>query len=470
MTMASDAELYRTLLRTDLLTFIGRTYATVDGRTQFLPNFHIELIADRLMAAYRREIKRLIITLPPRSLKSISASIAFPAWALGQDPKLRIICASYAQEFSGDLARKCRKVMLSPWYRGAFPQGALNPNKLAEEEFETIAGGSRLSTSLGGSLTGRGGNFIIIDDPIKALDAQSKANRERVKDWYDSTLYSRLDSKDDDVIILVMQRVHVDDLVAHVQEKEDWELIELPAIAVCDERFELLKPLGNVRYLGRKAGEVLHPAQESRKAIEASRATLGTVLFSAQYQQNPIPPEGNLIKRSWLRDYEGDIEPERIVQSWDVAATSNVNSDWSVCTTWLVKNRKYYLQDVLRGRWEFPDLKRKVVAHARSQRAKVVLIENAHVGIGLIQQLKSEGGVHIIPVQADAAKVVRMATQSAIIEAGSVFLPKRAAWRDAYIAELSAFPGGRNDDQVDSTSQFLNWIEGHGRKRAGILF
>ena len=207
--MPSDAELYRSFLRTDLLTFIGRTYATVDGRTQFLPNWHVELIADRLMAAYRREIKRLIITLPPRSLKSISASIAFPAWALGQDPKLRIICASYAQEFSGDLARKCRKVMLSPWYRGAFPDSALNPNKLAEEEFETIAGGSRLSTSLGGSLTGRGGNFIIIDDPIKALDAQSKANRERVKDWYDSTLYSRLDSKDDDVIILVMQRVHV---------------------------------------------------------------------------------------------------------------------------------------------------------------------------------------------------------------------------------------------------------------------
>ncbi|CAA2142219.1 phage terminase large subunit [Hyphomicrobium sp. ghe19] len=470
MAAPSKSEIFNAVLRQDLASFIARAFATVDGSQPFAANWHIDLIADRLMRAYRREIKRLIITLPPRNLKSISASIAFPAWALGKNPALRFICASYSQELSGKLARDCRTVMSAPWYRRALAAGGLNPHKQAEGEFETLAGGYRLSTSVGGTLTGRGGNFIIIDDPIKPQDVQSEPRRQSVKQWYDSTLYSRLDNKKDDVIILIMQRVHVDDLVAHVMEKEPWEHLRLPAIAEEDESYVLL----DGRKVGRREGEPLHPEREPLKVLRQLRASMSSYQFSAQYQQAPVPAEGNLLKWRWFQRYES-LPPrggnDRIVQSWDLATTSGETSNWSVCTTWLIQKGKYYLQDVLRMRMEFPDLKRKAVSHARALRANVVLLEEAGIGIGLIQQLRSEGnGIRWIGMRPEGSKVDRVAAQSAIIEAGAVFIPRHAPWLDDFRNELLAFPNGRNDDQVDSLSQLLNWAETRSLKRVGSLF
>lgn len=470
MAAQNKEEVFNAILRQDLTAFIAKTFATVDGSQPFSPNWHVELIADRLMRAYRREIKRLIITLPPRNLKSISASVAFPAWALGKNPSLRFICVSYAQDLSAKLARDCRTVMSASWYRRAFPFGGLNPHKLAEGEFETAAGGNRLSTSVGGTLTGRGGNFIIIDDPIKPQDVHSELRRQSVKEWYNSTLYSRLDNKKDDVIILIMQRVHVDDLVAHVLEKEHWEHLRLPAIAEEDESYVL----SNGRKVGRRAGEPLHREREPLKVLKQLRASMSSYQFSAQYQQAPVPAEGNLIKWSWFATYES-LPPQgsndKIVQSWDLATTSGDSSDWSVCTTWLIKDKKYYLQDVLRARMEFPDLKRKVVSYARAYGANVVLLEEAGIGIGLLQQLRSErSGLHLIGIRPEGSKTDRAAAQSAVIEAGSVLMPKKASWLVDFRTELLAFPMGKHDDQVDSMSQLLNWAETRSRKRVGNLF
>jgi predicted phage terminase large subunit-like protein len=468
MLARTDPQTLNALLRQDLTSFIMKTFATLDGAQSFRPNWHIDLIADHLMRAYRREIKRLIITLPPRSLKSICASVAFPAWTLGRNPQLRLICASYSQDLSAKLARDCRTVMTTPWYRRAFPAASLNPDKLAETEFETLAGGYRLSTSVGGTLTGRGGNFIIIDDPIKPQDAQSEPRRQAVKQWYDSTLYSRLDNKKDDVIILIMQRVHVDDLVAHVQEKEDWEVLRLPAIAESDERHVL----SDGRKVGRRSGTALHPSHEPLEVLDKIRRSMSSFLFSAQYQQAPVPAGGHLIKWSWFRTYEQlpDLSPYgQIVQSWDIAATLSDGSDWSVCTTWLLKDKAYYLIDVLRKRLEFPALRRAVLDQAHAYGAKIVLIEAAGVGIGLIQQIKAERKVHVIAVQPEGSKVDRMAAQSAIIEAGNVLVPRSAAWLDAFKTEMLSFPIGKHDDQVDSTSQMLTWGETR-RFRRVMLF
>lgn len=464
----NDVALFDAGLRQDLHAFIRKTFNTVDSGQTFLPNWHIKVIAFFLELAYRREIKRLIITLPPRSLKSICASVAFPAWAMGKDPTLRFICASYGQDLAGKHARDCRRVMESPWYLRAFPETELNPEKRSEIEFETTAGGFRLSTSVGGTVTGRGGNFIIIDDPIKPQDAYSESLRLKVKEWYDHTLYSRLDNRKDDVIVLIMQRVHVDDLVAHVKQKEDWVHLCLPARAEEDQWFDL--PRGRV---GRNNGEPLHADRVSLEDLERIEKSMTSFVFAAQYQQAPVARDGNWIKRAWLPSY--DALPSRragqkIVQSWDVAMSLGEEAAWSVCTTWLVDDKRYYLVDVLRERLEIPDLQREVVLQSQHHKPGAILIEDAGIGTGLIQNLRRQGGSHIIPVKPKGCKEERLAAQLTTFEAKDVLIPTCAAWRDDFMMELLAFPNGKYTDQVDSTTQFLNWIDGRGRPRVGVLF
>jgi hypothetical protein len=351
-------------LRQDLYSFIIKTFGTVGGSQAFLPNWHIKLIADRLTRVYSGEIKRLIICLPPRNLKSISASVAFPAWYLGKKPGARFICASYGNDLSGKLARDCRTVMSSPWYLRTFDT-RLNPDKSAEAEFETTEGGYRLSASVGGALTGRGASIIIIDDPIKPKEAQSDPRRDGVNEWFDSTVLSRLDSKKNDAIVIIMQRVHVDDLVSHVLDKGDWDVLVLPAIAAANEAFVLL----NGETVGRKAGEALHAAREPIKILNETRRAMGSFVFNTQYLQAPVAPGGNMIKRKWFRHY--DTPPvrmlgDRIIISWDVAITSSDRSDWSVATIWHQHGMQFYLLDVIRKRLEFPDLKRAVIDTANN--------------------------------------------------------------------------------------------------------
>ena len=181
------------------------------------------------------EIKRLIILVPPRSLKSICASVALPAWLLGSDPTRRIICVSYSADLAAKHARDCRAVMTAPWYQAVFPSTRLDPAKSAETEFMTTQRGFRLATSTGGTLTGRGGNIIIIDDPLKPADAHSDARRLDLQQWFSNTLLSRLDDKVNGAIVLVMQRLHIDDLAGYLMEQEGWEVLSLPAIAEVEQ-------------------------------------------------------------------------------------------------------------------------------------------------------------------------------------------------------------------------------------------
>lgn len=454
-------------MRKDLLAFIIRTFATLDDFEKFRPNWHIELIADRLQQTFERKIKRLVINVPPRSLKSICGSVAFPAWALGQDPKLKFICTSHGQDLTGKHARDFRTVMEASWYQRLFPHSQLKADKRAEEEFVTRAGGGRYSTSIGGPLTGRGGNFIIIDDPIKSQDVHSSVRRASNNGWIDETALSRLNDKKSDVIILIMQRVHVDDMTAYVMEKGGWEVLRLPAIAERDESFRL----SNGQSVGRKAGEALQADHEPLHVLADARRQMGEMAFSAQFQQAPVPLEGNLLKADWFERYDRQPDigtSDQVVQSWDVATTSNGNSDWSVCTTWLIKNKKYYLLHVSRERLTFPALKRKILRLAEYHQAKTVLIEDAGIATTMVQLLKSEG-VRVIGCRPEGCKITRMEGQSVLIESGRVLIPKTAPWLAAYLAELLSFPAGRHDDQVDSTSQFLVWAN-RPRRRAGVLW
>ena len=208
--------------RDDFYSFVQASLPVVSPGASFSPNWHIEAMAFALSRVLNGEIKRLIITVPPRSLKSICASVAFPAYVLGHDPTRRIICVSYARGLARKHANDCRALMRSPLYRRLFPKTGISGAKDTELEFATTLGGNRLATSVGGTLTGRGGNIIVIDDPMKPQDAHSEAARESTKQWYSNTLLSRLDDKTKDAIVVVMQRLHLDDLVGHLLEQEGW--------------------------------------------------------------------------------------------------------------------------------------------------------------------------------------------------------------------------------------------------------
>src|SRR5947208_5678981 len=251
---------YKEILRLDLGYFAELCFCEFNPQAAFLPNWHIEVIAAKLAAVRARRIRRLIINLPPRHLKSLLASIAFPAWCLGHDPSAQILCVSYAQDLADKLARDCRGIMMSPWYQRIFPT-RLAPHRQAVQEFITTRQGYRLATSTGGVLTGRGADIILTDDPLKPEEAVSDAQRQFANEWYDHTLYSRQNDKQHGAIVVIMQRLHEDDLVGHVLGQEPWEILSFPAIAEEDEEHRIETILGPRRFT-RRLGEALHPDRE----------------------------------------------------------------------------------------------------------------------------------------------------------------------------------------------------------------
>jgi predicted phage terminase large subunit-like protein len=441
--------------------FVRKCFVTIFPGTPYLPNGPIDAVVHQLRLVDEGTTARLLINQPPRSGKSMCVSVAYTAWLLGHDPTLRILVVSYSSEFAAELHRQFRMVIDAPWYRALFP--AMRPARDTGNELVTTSGGSRYATSIGGVLTGRGADLIIIDDPLKAEEALSEAARKRVIDWYGGTLVSRLNDKENGPIIVVMQRLHEDDLAGHLLRQGNWRHLELPAIAVEDS----IIPVGHGKVIKRRCGDLLHPERESKGTLDRIKIEMGSLKFSAQYQQRPVPAEGNLIRRDWSRFHDRLPErraADRVVQSWDIAAMTGEANDYSVCTTWLMVESDYYLVNVFRDRLCYPDLRRRVAAIAARYEADTILIENAGPGMSLLQDLWRDpppGLPFPIGQKPEGSKVDRMVAQSAKIEAGHVHLPKEADWLDAFLLELLAFPRGRHDDQVDSVSQFLKWAAAH---------
>jgi len=449
---------YRLLLRRDFHTFAERCFKQLNPQTDFVSNWHTEVIAAKLEECRLGKIRRLIINLPPRHLKSHFASVAFPAWYLGQNPAAQILCVSYAQDLSDKMARECRSIMSSPWYRSLFPT-LLSSQKHSVQEFVTTNQGYRMGTSVEGVLTGRGADIIIIDDPLKPDQALSEAQRRAVNNWYDNSLYTRLNNKSTGCIILIMQRLHEDDLVGHVLAQEEWQVVRFPAIAEENEE-HLIETFFGRRRFRRLAGEVLHPEREPREVLDRIRQTIGEYNFAGQYQQNPAPLGGGLVKRQWFNFYDQPPEKfEQVIQSWDTGNKPSELSDYSVCTTWGLRDRRIYLLHVLRKRLEYPELKRRVREQAEAFHAGVVLIEDKASGTQLIQELVHDGMHNIKRYVPEGDKIMRLHAQTATIENGFIYLPKEAPWLDQYLNELTAFPNGKYDDQADSTSQALGWIK-----------
>ena len=294
----NEQAVLRAALRQDFGTFIPAAFLTVAPAKKYFPNWHIDAVAYRLTSVYRGKIRRLIINQPPRSLKSICSSVAFVAWWIGHNPGMRFACVSYSNEVAATFSRQFRLVVTSALYRTLFPN--VHFSKLTETECETTMGGGRFAVPIGGSFTGRGADVIIIDDPLNSEEAQSEKALRSVTDWYATTLLSRLDNKQKGVIILVAQRLHESDLAGTLLLEGDWDHLNLPAIAERDEKI----PIGPGVFHERKIGDALHPEFEPLETLETQRKKMGSLRFSAQYQQRPVPAEGNLIKRAWIKNYD----------------------------------------------------------------------------------------------------------------------------------------------------------------------
>jgi len=442
------------IVRNDFSTFIGKTLATIDPGAGYLPNWHIDLIAEYLEAVRQSKINRLIINMPPRSLKSVCVSVAWPAWLLGKDPRSRIIAASYASSLSIKHSLDCRLVITSPWYTRVFPDTVLTRDQNEKHKFVTTARGSRFATSVGGSTLGEGGNFLIIDDPLSSMQAMNKHWRNHVNHWFEHTFASRLDNKQTGAIVLVMQRLHQDDLSGRLLSKTGWEHLMLPAMAIKTEYHDF----GNMHKI-RELGELLHPDRENMKLVERAKMELGSSVFAAQYQQQPLPEEGNMVHAWWFGRYTSLPDTvERCVQSWDTAIKAGEHHDASACLTFVEVCGKSYLVDVSVFRKEYPDLKRAFYALAQQWKPDVILVEDRASGQQLIQDVRRESFLPVLPVSPRQDKITRFAAISAMIEAGKVVLPEQSGWLAAFESEILCFPSGENDDQVDALTQYLDWL------------
>lgn len=457
MDHADSSALLRAATRNDFYAFSRRAFQVVSPGAPLLANWHLQALAYELEQCRLGNTKRLIINMPPRHCKSIFGSVALPAFILGHDPKQTVLCASYSQALAGKFSRDCRAVMEQPWYREAFPT-RLSSEKNTEGEFLTTERGFRLATSVTGTLTGRGANFVIVDDPLNAAEANSANARNRVNDWFDKALLSRLDDQKTGVVIVIMQRLHIDDLTGHLLETAGrWRHVSFPAIAEEGRGYRTGHEMAHFR----KTGAILHPDHLPESELERIAAELGSTAFSAQYQQQPVPADSDHFKWDWIQFFKAQPDrPEgaRVIQSWDTASSPGSTGDYSVCTTWLAVRKHNYLLDVKRGRWAYPELKQLLIAHAKAWSPQSILIENSSNGRSLIQDLRDWGPSGITSVTAKDNKESRFYAVTSLIEAGEVFMPEDAPWLADVRQELLTFPGGKHDDIVDSISQYLNWI------------
>ncbi|KAB2883317.1 MAG: phage terminase large subunit [Albidovulum sp.] len=451
------------LSRASLFAFTWRVFDELHlgSGDSFIPNWHVQAICHELENLWRGENRRLVITVPPRHLKSIAAAVAFPAWLLGRDPSEKVIVASYGLDLARKHAEDFRRVVESDWYRRLFPRTRIAPRGARQDEIRTTRGGGRKAVSIGGAVTGFGADYIVIDDLLKAGDASSETERLRAQDYIESSLLSRFDDPRRGRVVAIQQRLHEDDPAGYLLSKGNYRHLNLPAIAEEDAQI----PLGFGRVHHRRTGDALFPQRMDHAVLDELRRECGTAVFNMQYQQNPIAADGSALRWEWFKTCD-EVMPrdwfQLVVQSWDTGMSSDPRSDYSVCTTWGFREGLWYLLDLFRDRLDYPELKRKALALGESWRADKVLIERAGSGIPLLHECHRIMPSRFREIKPIQDKEVRFNAACAPIEAGKVVVPRSAPWLPGLRTELLGFPRARHDDQVDSVSQFLNWTTGPG--------
>lgn len=353
--MHSDKRLLDALYRQSFLHFAKRAFYEVEPSTSFEDNWHLECIAAHLEAVERGEIKRLIITIPPRTLKSYLVARAFPAWVMGRSPNKKFIVSSYGHEVAEQNSLACRRIMKSPWYQELFKATRINSEVDRNTHFETTQAGQYYAASALSPVTGIGCDILLLDDLIKPMEAGSETIRKSTNDNMRTTFFSRLNDKRTGAIILVMQRVHEDDPAGHLLKDGGWVHLKMPAEAHEDIEIDL----GDKKWV-MKRGDLLFPARLSRQILDQTRLDMSEYHYVGQYLQEPVPAGGGEFKEEFLQYYyQGSVKPKEmnLVGLMDQAGGEELNkkkkknSDWTVMQIWgLASDNNYYLLDMIRDR------------------------------------------------------------------------------------------------------------------------
>lgn len=449
------------LIRQRFLPFAIKAFEQLhpsEDRT-FQMNWHVEAMCHALEEASIGPVHRQIMEVPPRHGKSIFTSVALPAWLLGRNPTMKIMVASYGSDLADKHGRDTRTLMTSDFYKRLFPNTVISIDRALE--LTTTAGGGRKAISVGGSGTGFGADLIIVDDLMKAAEASSEADVTRAHDYFASTLASRLDNPKSGRFIVIQQRLSERDIVGYLKEKGTFNVLSLPAIA---DRHEDI-PLGGGRTHTRVPGDLLFPQYQSAEYLEERRLYMGNAVFSAQYLQNPTPPGGNRLRREWFKSYTFEPQRERftyVIQSWDTGQSEDPTSAFSVCTTWGLRDGLWHLIDLDRARLAYRDLLKRALSLHRKWMPDKIIIEKAASGYALLSDLR--GPEHKLRAEVRAYvpkmdKIERLEVTAAQIEAGKFALPASAPWLEDFLHECLTFPAGKYADQVDSMTQFIDWMK-----------
>ena len=441
--------------------FVG-AWSTLEPGAPLKFNWHHELVAEYLTAAFQRKIKRLIINMPPRYSKSLLCTVAFPCWAWIHNPSLRFMFTSYSGALSVKHSVNRRFLLESPFYQYAWGNKfQLTGDQNQKSQFENTMRGSMMSTSMSGTATGLGGNFLIVDDPHDTSRADSDTKRQSDIENFDQKFVTRLDDKENDVIVVVMQRLHEEDLTGHLIAKGGWEQVSIPVIA--PEKKTYIFPVTEKKKTMNQ-GDVLHPEREGAKVLDELKVAMGSFGFSGQYLQDPSPREGGILKKNYWRYYkEAPDKFDEVIQSWDLTFKDTEHADYVVGQVWGRKGGNKYLLDQRREQLNFPRTKRAIVEMTlKWPDAMTILIEDKANGPAIISELKSHisGILEVDPGSKN--KIERAAAIEPQLESGSVYLPDPsiATWVDDFVSRCAKFPRVKNDDEIDAMTQALSYLKG----------
>lgn len=440
--------------------FLTESWNTIEPGRDFHDNWHIDAISEHLQAVVEGDIKRLIINVPPRHMKSIAVAVALPAWAWTVDPSKKFLFASYAQSLSVRDSVKCRRLIDSNFYRAHFGETFnLTTDQNQKQRFENDMSGYRIATSVDGALTGEGGDIIVIDDPHNVREAESSTVRTSVLEWWDQAMQTRLNDPRTGAFIIIMQRVHENDLTGHIlaNEFEDWDHLCLPA------RYEIGHPTPSYSSLNfsdprTNEGELLWPSRIDERTLGNLERSLGSYASAGQLQQRPMPKGGGILKAEWWEPWEDDYLPEieYVLQSWDTAFSTKEKTSYSARTTWGVFRRNGQINaiamDMWYGRVSYPELRRIAQEAYYEYDPDAVLIEKKASGQSLLQDLRM-AGIPVIEYMPDRDKEARAHASSALLEDGRIWFPSNRKWAKNLIDICAAFPAGDNDDIVDTCTQ-----------------
>lgn len=473
------------LLRYDceqsLYTFLQHGWKYIDPNP-FVDGWHLGAIAEHLQAVADGEIKRLIINQPPRTSKS-SMLVAFDPWVWAQahvsdtsGPGVQFLHSSYAQTLSIRDSVKSRRLIESPWYQSLWgDRYQITSDQNTKVRFDNNAGGYRLATSVGGALTGEGGGIIMIDDPHNNVDMESEAVRHTTIDWFDNSLSTRLNNARTGAMVLVMQRLHEEDLTGHIlaSNNQDWVHLMLP-MRYEAERAKILYP----NAIGwsdprTEEGELLTPERYDEMSVDRLERQLGPFGAAGQLQQRPEPKGGGILKREWWQEWETDTFPEMeyVIAAVDTAYTTKEENDFSAMTCWGIYRDDNDVPQVMlmngwKARHELHDLVERIATTARKFKVDHLLIENKASGISVAQEIKrlyayEDFGVQLVdPKGGD--KVARAYSIQHLLAEGLIHAPMAFSWADMVVTDCSQFPKGKHDDIVDTVTMALRYLRNTG--------